>query len=615
MELGMAPPHKRRKLSESSSRDGIIFEGETARPAPTLSHGVSHLTHVHAASGSRQVPQRIEEVHLQIHQLAVGAADSNEVLHRRQGTGVSSETASVTSDSSTTAQSTATDSASSTEVTSTTAITDSASTSGSTDASSSASSTDSFTSTSSDSASQSTESPTSSNDSTSASSTSSSRLDSTASGFIDSSPTAGSASSTNSSSSDAATLTGTVTSLSSATLPRNLTTSALIVQDSSTTYTTRTTIELNSSASRSDSRTTDSSSQTLGAAFYLATLANGRVETLSRSGDSYITTFSDGSQATVPAATGSYVTATGTDGVTSVVYETTSAAASGSGGDPSTITSVATIGGAGQQGSATSSSHSSTRTGSGGGGSGSTTTAPPGTIAGGVVGGAAGLAVIVLIAMLFLRWYRRRSQIGHHALPPNAGVSPSPDHAMEVSRGGPGMAERAGLMPAMAAVPAIFRHSNKSREVGPPPSERSFTRVSGRKLPSSFSPGMSTNSPPPNMPLTDADANLSTTSFYRDSTGFYGGGDSSVSPGSGVAALGAGAEQMTLSPGPQRRPTVHTGGPYVLSPPSSSPTSPRIGSDMPSSPPGTAATTATFERSETPSSLDPSRGSRFTEEV
>ncbi|KAK4895863.1 hypothetical protein LTR27_006033 [Elasticomyces elasticus] len=615
MELGMAPPHKRRKLSESSSRDGIIFEGETARPAPTLSHGVSHLTHAHAASGSRQVPQRIEEVHLQIHQLAVAAADSNEVLHRRQGTGMSSETASATSDSSTTAQSTATDSASTSEVTSSTVSTDSASTSGSTDASSSASSTDSTSSTSSDSASTSTESPTSSNDSTSASSTSISRLDSTASGFIDSSPTAGSASSTNSSSSDAATLTGTVTSLSSASLPRNLTTSAMIVQDSSTTYTTRTTIELNSSASRSGSRTTDSSSQTLGAAFYLATLGNGRVETLSRSSDSYITTFSDGSQATVPAATGSYVTAIGTDGVTSVVYETTSAAASGSGSDPSTITSVATIGGAGQQGSATSSSHSSTRTGSGGGGSGSTTMAPPGTIAGGVVGGAAGLAVIVLIAMLFLRWYRRRSQIGHHALPPNAGVSPSPDHTMEVSRGGPGMAERAGLMPAMAAVPAIFRHSNKSREVGPPPSERSFTRVSGRKLPSSFSPGMSTNSPPPNMPLTDADANLSTTSFYRDSTGFYGGGDSSVSPGSGVAALGAGAEQMTLSPGPQRRPTVHTGGPYVLSPPSSSPTSPRIGSDMPSSPPGTAATTATFERSETPSSLDPSRGSRFTEEV
>ncbi|KAK4961514.1 hypothetical protein LTR10_002004 [Elasticomyces elasticus] len=614
MELGMAPPHKRRKLSESSSRDGIIFEGETARPAPTLSHGVSHLTHAHAASGSRQVPQRIEEVHLQIHQLAVGAADSNEVLHRRQGTGVSSETASVTSDSSSTAQSTTTDSASTTEVTSSAASTESASTSGSTDTSSSASSTDSISSTSSDSASTSSERPTSSKDSTSASSTSTSRVGSTASGFIDSSPTAGSASSTNSSSSDTATLTGTVTSLSSASFARN-TTSALIVQDSSTTYTTRTTIDLNSSASRSGSRTSDSSSQTLGAAFYLATLDNGRVETLSRSSDSYITTFSDGSQATVPAATGSYVTATGTDGVTSVVYETTSAAASGSGGDPSTITSVATIGGAGQQGSATSSSHSSTRTGSSGGGSGSTTTAPPGTIAGGVVGGAAGLAVIVLIAMLFLRWYRRRSQIGHHALPPNAGVSPSPDHAMEVSRGGPGMAERAGLMPAMAAVPAIFRHSNKSREVGPPPSERSFTRVSGRKLPSSFSPGMSTNSPPPNMPLTDADANLSTTSFYRDSTGFYGGGDSSVSPGSGVAALGAGAEQMTLSPGPQRRPTVHTGGPYVLSPPSSSPTSPRMGSDMPSSPPGTAATTATFERSDTPSSLDPSRGSRFTEEV
>ena len=409
---------------------------------------------------------------------------------------------------------------------------------------------------------------------------------------------------------------------------------ALIVKESSTTYTTRTTIELNSSTSRPGSQTTEHSSQTLAAAFYLATLADGAVQTLSRASQSYITTFSDGSVATVPAATGSYVTTTGADGVTSVVYETTSAA--GSGAEQSTITSIATIGGAIQQGTATTSTSSSSKTGgalNGGGGS-SNTTAPPGTIAGGVVGGAAGLAVILLIAMLFLRYYRRRSQLGHQALPANAGVSPEPHHNPDLSRG-PGMAERAGLMPALgAAVPALFRHSNRSAE-GPAPSERSFTRVSGRKLPSSFSPGMSTtNPPPPGMPLAGSDHNLSTTSFYRDSTGFYGGGsnggaESSVSPGERLGApplaAAAAAEALTLSPGPQRRPTVHTGGPYVMSSPplgpgASSPTSParllrKGGGGPPGSPPGTAATAATFERSGTPSSLEGGRGSRFTEEV
>ncbi|TKA77021.1 hypothetical protein B0A55_01953 [Friedmanniomyces simplex] len=604
MEVGMAPPHKRRKLSESDSRDGISFESEVGRPAPTptFSHGVEHLSHAYATSDSRQVPQRIEEVHLQIHHQAVSVPDIHHGLHRRQGTGASSEptlavtvVASVNTDGSTTGLSTATDTAA-------------------------ASGVSSFAST--------------------ATTTVEQyrrhliyifrhhlihiirQLDGHGdpdilfdirskqySGWFH--------------------WHFTYWQLPNFSFEQFQQRLSLIIQDSR-------------------SHTTESSSKTLGAAFYLATLADGTVETFSRSSHSYITTFPDGSSATVPAATGSYVTATGTDGVTSVVYETTSAVPSSA--QQSTITSVATIGGANQQGTATSSTSSSSKTSgasSGGGGNSNNATAPPGTIAGGVVGGAAGLAVILLIAMLFLRYYRRRSQLGHQALPPNAGVSPDPNHTANnsLSRPGPGMAERAGLMPALGVVPALFRHQNRSQEGAEPGSERSFTRVSGRKLPSSFSPGMSTSSPPPDMPLTgSADRNLSTTSFYRDSTGFYGGGaaDPSLSPGSGGAGLtlaGAGAagaagtagaaerEELTLSPGPQRRPTVHTGGPYVLSPPASSPSSPaRLlrGGGFPGSPPGTAAT---FERSGTPGTPgtpglswgegegEGGRGSRFTEEV
>ncbi|KAK0893963.1 hypothetical protein LTR02_012545 [Friedmanniomyces endolithicus] len=645
MDVGMAPPSKRRKLSESESRDDISFESEVGRPAPTptLSHGVEHLSHAYAASGPRQVPQRIEEVHLQIHHQAIAAPDNHHGLHRRQGTGVSSEptldvtvVASVNTDGSTTGLSTTTDAAAASGVSSfgstTTMTVISSSTPPDSTATSSSSGAASSTNTTSSATSDTTSSTSSYNSTGSATATSStSESSSTGAGLIGISGTGGtSTSSSNNGSSGAVSLTGTVTSLgTAASLSQNLTTS---VKDSSTTYTTRTTIELNSSKSRPGSHTTEASSQTLAAAFYLATLADGAVQTLSRASQSYLTTFSDGSVATVPAATGSYVTTTGADGVMSVVYETTSAV--GSGVEQSTITSIATIGGAIQQGTATTSTSSSSKTGgalNGGGGSSNNTTAPPGTIAGGVVGGAAGLAVILLIAMLFLRYYRRRSQLGHQALPANAGVSPEPHHSPDLSRG-PGMAERAGLMPALgAAVPALFRHSNRSAE-GPAPSERSFTRVSGRKLPSSFSPGMSTNPPPPGMPLAGSEHNLSTTSFYRDSTGFYGGGsngaESSVSPGEGSGArplaAAAATEALTLSPGPQRRPTVHTGGPYVMSSPpmgpgASSPTSParllRKGAGGPGSPPGTAATAATFERSGTPSSLEGGRGRRFTEEV
>ncbi|KAK0260555.1 hypothetical protein LTS09_004852 [Friedmanniomyces endolithicus] len=652
MELGMAPPSKRRKLSESEARDDISFQSEVGRPAPTPTSSpcVEHLSHAYAASGPRQVPQRIEEVHLQIHHQALAGPENHHGLHRRQGTGVSSEptldvtvVAAVNTDGSTTGLSTTTDAVSASSVssfasTATTTVISSSTPSDSTATSSNsdaASSTDNISSATSDST-----SPTSSDNSTGSHTPTSSTSESSSTGIGLIGISATGATSTSASingSSGAVSLTGTVTSLgTAASISQNLTTSALIIKDSSTTYTTRTTIELNSSTSRPSSHTTEASSQTLAAAFYLATLADGAVQTLSRASQSYITTFSDGSVATIPAATGSYVTTTGADGVTSVVYETTSAA--GSGAEQSTITSIATIGGANVQGTATSSTTSSSTTGAalnGGSGGSNNTTAPPGTIAGGVVGGAAGLAVILLIAMLFLRYYRRRSQLGHQALPANAGLSPEPDHTRDLSRG-PGMAERAGLMPALgAAVPALFRHSNRSAE-GPAPSERSFTRVSGRKLPSSFSPGMSTTGapppppPPPGMPLAGSEHNLSTTSFYRDSSGFYGGGssntgvESSVSPGEGAPLAAAGAaEALTLSPGPQRRPTVHTGGPYTMSSPpmgpgASSPTSPsrllRKGGGS-GSPPGTAGTAATFERSGTPSSLEGGRGSRFTEEV
>lgn len=246
--------------------------------------------------------------------------------------------------------------------------------------------------------------------------------------------------------------------------------------------------------------------------------------------------------------------------------------------------------------------------------------APASTIAGGVVGGAAGLALVLAIILLFMRRYKKRALLGHRALPANAAGGLSTGSADGSSSGGAGMAERAGLMPFAGAVPALFRHQNRSQNTAPETGERGFQRVAGRKLPSAYSEGMTgpthkPMSPPPTMPLVSPEGqerNLSSHSFYRDSDGFYGGDGSLSAPDpfsdSNAAAGAAGkdtAEHLIMSPGPQRRPTIHAAKSNVQSPSVAT-------SGTPSWTPSSAAP---FARSETPVSLDGSRNSRFTEEV
>ena len=316
--------------------------------------------------------------------------------------------------------------------------------------------------------------------------------------------------------------------------------------------------------------------------------------------------------------------------VQSTVYSTTTPPA-----DSATTPLPAGVGAAGIGGSVTSSAASTTTSAAGGGGGGgSSEPAPAGTIAGGVVGGAAGLALVLVAAMLFLRWYRRKAGTGHHALSASsAAISPDLDRT-PMSGSGPGMAERAGLMPFAAAIPGLFRHQNRSQvsDGGAATGERGFQRVSGRKLPSQFSEGMTgppprdMTSPPPTMPLVGATHhNMSNTSFYRDSQGFYGGEGQpragSPNPFSDLTPIDTDVSETEkpsatgpiMSPGPQRKPTVHRGGPYVMSPTTAS--SDTRGQLSPGSPPWTAGTTATFSRSETPASFEGSRGSRFMEEV
>ncbi|KAK5173899.1 uncharacterized protein LTR77_002580 [Saxophila tyrrhenica] len=376
----------------------------------------------------------------------------------------------------------------------------------------------------------------------------------------------------------------------------------------------------------------------------LATLSNGDVQTITRSNKPYITTLSNGQRTTVCDRQGDCRVSTKSNNNDNNNDRTTytPSFSSSSAAAQNTISSSAFVPGinVGQSTTAAPSSTSSASSSSSSSSNNDDSTPPAGTIAGGVVGGAAGLAVILLIALVFLRWYKRRRQQGHQALPPSSAMSPADDDPTVSRSGGPGMAERAGLMPLAAAVPALFRHSNRSSEV--PSSERGFTRVSGRKLPSQFSEGMSSpgygaggiaspgfphpgsgpSSPPPNMPLApNREQNFSSQSFYRDSNGFYGGPGTGVqeSPPDGPTPESeAGPMEIALSPGPRRTPTVHTGGPYVMSPSTSVPATPvtptardraAMGMHSPTVPTipqrsGTPASTYTDERS-----------SRFTEEV
>lgn len=382
----------------------------------------------------------------------------------------------------------------------------------------------------------------------------------------------------------------------------------------------------------------DSSSSVDFNALFLGTLSDGDVETSTRSDEEFTTTLSDGQTATIsPSSTGSpssssrdrssaSVTTISDDQSTvrSTIFSTAEPSSTQSSDDDNGIG----IAGAADQGATGTSSDVATATASSDDSDKDDSTAPPGTIAGGVVGGAAGLALVVLIILLFLRRYKKRAQVGHSALPANSrGVAPEPDAGP--SSGGPGMAERAGLMPFAGAVPALFRNHSRSQHsgAGSDSGERGFQRVSGRKLPSAFSEGMTSvpnpiRSPPPTMPLVspeddDTNRNLSSQSFYRDSTGFYGGdGSPNTSPdpfadnnappgGEDSAAAAAAAEKLTMSPGPQRRPTVHQARSNVQNPIAAT-------SGTPS---WTPSATAAFGRSETPVSLDGSRNSRFTEEV
>ncbi|KAK3706104.1 hypothetical protein LTR37_012931 [Vermiconidia calcicola] len=570
----MAPPHKKRRIS-SPVVESLSSRSELSviEPNPGFAHSVEQIEHK---------PQHIQEIHLQIQERPVAAAlrKTHQQLHRRQASGYTTvESVIETIDSlGVTILSTVTNVLPATTPLSTT--------------------------------------PSISSDSTfegrSSSTTGETSLgptDETTGETLDQTPST--SSSNSNSTSDQSTTSQTKTDQSNTSRTGSPSESTGSPSPNFTNGNGNSTIE--STGRRTTERISDRTSSRT--ATVLATLSNGDTTTFTRSNKPYTTTLRNGDILTVCPTAGECreTTRETRESQNSQRARETTATSLTSSLQPISTTSAPFIGGGGVgQGSPTSpatSTSSPTHNSNS-----DDSTPPPGTIAGGVVGGAAGLAIILLIALVALRWYKRKSQQGHHALPPSSAVSP--EHDTLSSPRGPGMAERAGLAPFVSAVPGFFRHSTRSTDE-PAPSERGFTRVSGRKLPSQFSEGMSSGDgsrAPPSMPLTGTERNLSSTSFYRDSNGFYGGEGTPAELSGSPIGGGSPPGELVLSPGPQRTPTVHAGGPYLISPSSSTPATPRLPM-IPGSPPGTAVTSPMHARSETPSSIPDNRSSRFTEEV
>ncbi|KAL2350913.1 hypothetical protein BJ546DRAFT_1067332 [Cryomyces antarcticus] len=363
---------------------------------------------------------------------------------------------------------------------------------------------------------------------------------------------------------------------------RNISTSAYTtVSNSRTTYTGFSTMDLGSAGVASTATLSlsapSSGTGTGSSSPVTTTLSNGVVSTISGSSSATVTTLSDGTIATI------------SSGFMTTTPATSDAASSGNFATAIPTSSTGAATGVSIGGDSTSAASTASATSAAGAAASNTNTPPPSVIAGGVVGGVAGLAAVLLLAVILLRWYRRRGAM--HALSEADTTSVPPS-----SSAGPHTTERSTFLP-FAVAGLSGRRSSPS-----PTQHRRFEKVSGRKLPSAFSPGLSSPGP-------FADANASNLSFYNDSRDFPGGsGVPTVAAVAGSSSAGA-VDKETMMPGPARTPVLHPGGPYYLAPGSTPPLSPIVPARSPLRP-DTADSMGGSHRS-----YDGSRGSRFTEDV
>ncbi|KAF2656160.1 hypothetical protein K491DRAFT_704146 [Lophiostoma macrostomum CBS 122681] len=232
-------------------------------------------------------------------------------------------------------------------------------------------------------------------------------------------------------------------------------------------------------------------------------------------------------------------------------------------------------------------------------------------VVGSVVGSLAGAAILLALILFLLRRHKQKQRGGALQLS-GADVGDN----QPIASSGQQMATRSSVVPS-SAVAFFNRFSGASRSTADTSTtaERGFQRISGRKLPSAFSEGMTSEQ------FARGQGTLSGSSFYTDDQGFYGGpGDLAAAAAANKefgketgepSATGAMGRKERIMPSPARTPVIHhpddaptwgtsrNGGGSTLSPPvSPNPDHPAIG---------------TLGRSHP--SHDGSRSSRFTENV
>lgn len=208
------------------------------------------------------------------------------------------------------------------------------------------------------------------------------------------------------------------------------------------------------------------------------------------------------------------------------------------------------------------------------------------------MGSLAGAALILAIILLLLRRHKRK-QGGALQLTGD-------DHTDN------NQSMRQAPTTASTLVPVAFLNrfsglSGKTAETNLSGGERSFQRVSGRKLPSAFSEGMTSDQ-------FSRGGTMSGSSFYQDEHGTYGGSGMSKEFGKeiGDGPVNRESGPMNIRPSPARTPVIRH-------PDDGNPFSDRNYLSPPQSPNPDAPPRGTLGRSLP--SADGSRSSRFTENV
>ena len=173
-------------------------------------------------------------------------------------------------------------------------------------------------------------------------------------------------------------------------------------------------------------------------------------------------------------------------------------------------------------GTATSAAPSATSSSAGAGAAAASSATPTYVpVVGGVLGGLAGLALLLLAALFLLRWYKRRERAAGRLQDDDdeRGVPSTSHSAAPMAQNSAAPWGAAALAPLIRRIRPYSTATAATTDTGP--SERGFQKVSGRKIESvlvSGGDGYGGRGP--------GAGNLSGQSFYRDSYGTYGGGES-----------------------------------------------------------------------------------------